>query len=400
MTSSASIPQSTVPSEIYSMQTVARGDVIRESDSSDTAAVPSPASAAIALAAASAEHQSVASLMDRLECSLQSAHTSEEMKNLRDLSAAMQQYLRSIGAGLREQNRAAEVKIRAERHLGEALAQLEKAKGGGDQRSDHRLHDATGGRPTLADIGITKTQSSRWQAIAFVPQDDFEKHLAKVKNRGEELTSAGVIRLAKRIAQRVGNSVIAKSANDGDLARDGEQVKTVAEIDKSVAGMAAEDQRRANATIEPSDAAGVDKAKELSETSEPEERDSGGKGTTRVDRPQQGALPSCLQFFPDVDPYDDREPLWLRGALNSSALIASTLSHIPNKERITALILQVIDALAPTLQDAPIPKEKREFIARLLRALCGYRTLADQLLHYWAKADEAITQLQLEDVPD
>jgi hypothetical protein len=61
-------------------------------------------------------------------------------------------------AGTEEQNGAAETKIRAERCLGEALARLEKATGGGDQRSDHRSHDATGGPPTLADIGITKTQ--------------------------------------------------------------------------------------------------------------------------------------------------------------------------------------------------------------------------------------------------
>src|SRR5262249_45482569 len=154
-------------------------------------------------------HQSVPCLMEQLERSLHSARTSEELKNIRGLSAAMQQYLRNIGAGLQEQNRAAETKIRAERRMGGALAGVGKAEGGGDQRSDHRSHDATAGRPTLADLGITKTQSSRWQAMASVPEADFEQHIAKVKGRGKELTSASVIRLAKRLAQP-GNSATAK----------------------------------------------------------------------------------------------------------------------------------------------------------------------------------------------
>src|SRR5215471_14762556 len=171
------------------METVSQGDVVQERDSADTPAVPYPPRAALVPAPAIEDHNSVPSLIEWLECSLQSARTSEQLKNVRDLSAAMQQHLRNIGAGLQEQNRVAEIKIRAERHLGQALARLEKAKGGGDQRSDHRSHDATGGPPTLADLGITKTQSSRWQAMASVSEDAFEKHIAKVKSRGEELTS-------------------------------------------------------------------------------------------------------------------------------------------------------------------------------------------------------------------
>ena len=151
----------TLPTNRPAGREIAREAAVQQRDGSASPAVPCPPSAAIVLAAAIVDHQSVPSLMERLERSLESAHTSEEMKNLRDLSAAMQQYLRNIGAGLQEQNRVAEIKIRAERHLGQALARLAKAKGGGDQRSNHRSRDATGGQPTLADIGITKTQSSR-----------------------------------------------------------------------------------------------------------------------------------------------------------------------------------------------------------------------------------------------
>jgi hypothetical protein len=52
--------------------------------------------------------------------------------------------------------------------------------------------------PSLAELGISKMQSSRWQAIAAVPDEAFEDHIAGIKESGDELTTAGVFRLAKR----------------------------------------------------------------------------------------------------------------------------------------------------------------------------------------------------------
>jgi hypothetical protein len=50
--------------------------------------------------------------------------------------------------------------------------------GGGDQRTKSR--DAT---PKLEDIGITKTQSSRWQQMAALPKDAQAKLIEKAKNK-------------------------------------------------------------------------------------------------------------------------------------------------------------------------------------------------------------------------
>ncbi len=61
------------------------------------------------------------------------------------------------------QNRCAEIKLRAERRAGEVLAETEKHPAGRPARN--RLHDATNS-PQLADLGITKMQSHRWQAVA------------------------------------------------------------------------------------------------------------------------------------------------------------------------------------------------------------------------------------------
>ena len=42
--------------------------------------------------------------------------------------------------------------------------------------------------PTLADLGIEKTQSSRWQQIASLTDEVFEEHITDTKSDGKELT--------------------------------------------------------------------------------------------------------------------------------------------------------------------------------------------------------------------
>ena len=109
-------------------------------------------------------------------------------------------------------------------------------------------------------------------------------------------------------------------------------------------------------------------------------------------------MPVGLQIAPDVDPYDDREPLWVRGGFQLIAFIASALPNIQNKEQITGLVLQVINALVPTLLEVAMPDEKRGKIVSLLR-FCGYKDFADQLLLCWAEADAAIARAQIEMLP-
>jgi hypothetical protein len=83
---------------------------------------------------------------------------------------------------LEAQNDLAELRLRQERRLGEMLAEMVHA--GNPQLS----HGATIG---LADVGVTRTQSSRWQRAASLPTDDFEGHITATREAGRELTSAG-----------------------------------------------------------------------------------------------------------------------------------------------------------------------------------------------------------------
>ena len=99
---------------------------------------------------------------------------------------------KSASLGLDVQNRAAEVKLRAERQAGKLLSQLMLR--GGDRRSKGHSD-----RLKLDDLGLTSNQSKRWQMQARIPENLFRDHVMQTCKDGKELTSAGLMRLAKRL---------------------------------------------------------------------------------------------------------------------------------------------------------------------------------------------------------
>jgi hypothetical protein len=94
------------------------------------------------------------------------------VKDIRDKAAAMQEYARQAKDAelLRD---ATEIRLRAERRAGELLTETPKALPRGSNQHEDRSRIATD-PPTLADLGVTKTQSSKWQKLAALPEDKFE----------------------------------------------------------------------------------------------------------------------------------------------------------------------------------------------------------------------------------
>lgn len=118
----------------------------------------------------------------------------DEVKTIRDQAEALRQYVRQQGASLEMQNHCAEIKLRAERRAGEMLRDMDKNTGG----NPNLLQRETGYEPpTLSELGISRTQSHRWQIEASVPEEVFERHVAEVKASGDELTSASLLTIAK-----------------------------------------------------------------------------------------------------------------------------------------------------------------------------------------------------------
>ena len=124
-------------------------------------------------------------LIDRARLALDRASSLADVKTIRDQAETIRVFLRQQRASLAAQNRAAELKLYAERRLGELLA-VSVRKGG-----DPKLQ-----RETSLPDGISRTQSHRYQLAASLPQERFDRHIADVKTRGDELTSVGVRKLA------------------------------------------------------------------------------------------------------------------------------------------------------------------------------------------------------------
>ena len=115
----------------------------------------------------------------------------DEVKEIRDKAEALRFYAKQQGESLEMQNNCAEIKIRAERRAGEILKETELNKGG--RPSKNRSSDST----SLSDIGINKDQSSTWQRIADIPKEEFESHVTEKKEAKQELTTAGLVKVAK-----------------------------------------------------------------------------------------------------------------------------------------------------------------------------------------------------------
>lgn len=104
------------------------------------------------------------------------------------------------------QNIVAEQKIRTQRILGELISEGQEQgtiAGQGD-RTNSNVPERN--ISTLDDIGITRKQSSAFQQIASIPEDDFEDFIlekkAAVNNAVAELTTTGAVRLAKSLQEK------------------------------------------------------------------------------------------------------------------------------------------------------------------------------------------------------
>ena len=101
-------------------------------------------------------------------------HQVDEVKDIRDKALALEAY--SAQAKNSEAERKA-CEIRAERRAGELLKEM--AKTGERQISGDSRPGRPSESPTLSDLGISKDQSSKWQALAQVPDKDFEAALCE-----------------------------------------------------------------------------------------------------------------------------------------------------------------------------------------------------------------------------
>jgi hypothetical protein len=129
----------------------------------------------------------VISRISSAEIMLREAREPKQAIEIADVAEAARIYAKRARAAVPVINHAAALKISAERKAGELLRQMELKPGPKPNNS-----------ATLSTLGISLTQSARWQQAASVPEKDFRDYLQKANEAGEEITSAGVYKLAKQ----------------------------------------------------------------------------------------------------------------------------------------------------------------------------------------------------------
>lgn len=96
---------------------------------------------------------------------------------------------------------ATEAHLRTLRRAGELLTVVPLHPGGRPPQHPDDEPDA-GDRPiTLRELGITSHESHRWQRIAKLPDDWFERHIHDCREHRRELTTSGLLVLAKRFTE-------------------------------------------------------------------------------------------------------------------------------------------------------------------------------------------------------
>jgi len=121
-----------------------------------------------------------------------SANTPGELIALSNQAAALQVYARRAKLGLLAQNRCAEIRLRAERKLGELLTTTPRLHGRPKSVPDGNTF------PSLSELGVADRKiSHRAQRIAAVPITDFEAYFRDAQHEGWEITTRHLLLLSQ-----------------------------------------------------------------------------------------------------------------------------------------------------------------------------------------------------------
>lgn len=179
----------------------------------------------------------------------------DEVKGLADKAAAMQAYGRMANDRTLEVD-AAEIRIRAERRLGEMLAASKLQAGGRPSEKTPREQRGVSEAPTLATAGISYDLSSRAQKLAAVPEAEFEAELAAKRERDKQDGARVSARLEKAGEKALKANPDHIPADEGpsddeireaekSAADDAERVRLILESDDAVAALTAKCARQA-----------------------------------------------------------------------------------------------------------------------------------------------------------
>jgi hypothetical protein len=129
-------------------------------------------------------------ILDKARQALEQATTFDDTKKIRDQAEAMQLYAKRQKYSVQCVNHCIEIKIRAERKLGQMLLQV------GEQKAWKFPKTKREGLPTLEELGLDIGQSRDWQRLASLDDKDFEPWVERARSSGERLNVSFLLDLA------------------------------------------------------------------------------------------------------------------------------------------------------------------------------------------------------------
>ena len=199
-------------------------------DTATEGLMPIPDNPQAVLAAAPDGATFVLIALDRARQWLVTAGSIEEVNELRARAEAVRVYTRQAELGKEAENAAAEIRLRAERRVGELLREMPRNVGG---RPTETCRDDR--QVSLGQLGVSRDESSAFQRMAAIPENDFEGRLTTAKQNGR-LSRAAVLRdedaeERRRAREEFDAFVASITPPDYDPTFDNEAVEDVGHLD-------------------------------------------------------------------------------------------------------------------------------------------------------------------------
>lgn len=142
----------------------------------------------------------------------------QQLSEIRNKLTAYKELAKQTKQSLETQNKIAEYRLRVDRKLGEWSKGLDK-NSSGRPKLNTSIVDTLGKRDYFKEIDIAPTEMYRKEAIASLPEETFEKHIAEKKADKKELTSASVLKLANMVKRETQNKEFPLQAMPGEKYR-------------------------------------------------------------------------------------------------------------------------------------------------------------------------------------
>jgi hypothetical protein len=125
------------------------------------------------------------------------AYAIDEVKDIRDRGIALETYARQA-QNAEDERRCREIRMRAERRVGQLLKETERATGSPGNQYTGPVERDDGSTKPLGELGISRDQSSRWQRVASLTEDEFEAALQDCASTSD-MVEAATLSAAKSV---------------------------------------------------------------------------------------------------------------------------------------------------------------------------------------------------------